>query len=413
MRALPRPVRAHRRRQPMKKLGALDHGGDVGFLRPVPPHLVADRPQRSARRPQRPLPALSPGQQQMLRRRRRAHPLHRLPRSASSRGNSAASLRRQVHGLPLRSRAPRSAASAKANCVTCHMPKLELPGAHQQVHRPRFASSKPNEPYPELTAMKPLTPPACSRSPAAPPRAASSAPPRRPCSKRSRPRTSGITWVHENAMSKEHYLPEALGPGVRLSGLRQRRLDGHLPGQQRPLRFLSTRQSRCATPCTRTIATAPSPTSPRRPESPAAPSAWASRSAITTTTAGPTSSSPPTASCILYHNNRDGTFTDVTEKAGLAQRPAGPPAPSGSTTITTAGSTSSSAASSITATPRTSPAATTSWASTTTASRASSSPPRASSITTTATARSPRSREGTDIAQVARQGPRRGRHGHQ
>src|SRR5271165_2495628 len=25
--------------------------------------------------------------------------------------------------------------------------------------------------------------------------------------------TSGITWVHDNAMSKEHYLPEALGPG--------------------------------------------------------------------------------------------------------------------------------------------------------------------------------------------------------
>src|SRR6266568_2617386 len=27
------------------------------------------------------------------------------------------------------------------------------------------------------------------------------------------PAASGITWVHENAMSKEHYLPEALGPG--------------------------------------------------------------------------------------------------------------------------------------------------------------------------------------------------------
>src|SRR5215813_4873824 len=24
---------------------------------------------------------------------------------------------------------------------------------------------------------------------------------------------SGIAWVHDNAMSKEHYLPEALGPG--------------------------------------------------------------------------------------------------------------------------------------------------------------------------------------------------------
>src|SRR5881296_684301 len=27
------------------------------------------------------------------------------------------------------------------------------------------------------------------------------------------PSISGITWVHDNARSKEHYLPEALGPG--------------------------------------------------------------------------------------------------------------------------------------------------------------------------------------------------------
>ena len=27
------------------------------------------------------------------------------------------------------------------------------------------------------------------------------------------PSVSGIAWVHDNAMSKEHYLPEALGPG--------------------------------------------------------------------------------------------------------------------------------------------------------------------------------------------------------
>src|SRR3954468_10685161 len=28
------------------------------------------------------------------------------------------------------------------------------------------------------------------------------------------PSITGISWTHENAMSKEHYLPEALGPGV-------------------------------------------------------------------------------------------------------------------------------------------------------------------------------------------------------
>ena len=28
------------------------------------------------------------------------------------------------------------------------------------------------------------------------------------------PSVSGITWVHENAMSPERYLPETMGPGV-------------------------------------------------------------------------------------------------------------------------------------------------------------------------------------------------------
>jgi hypothetical protein len=48
---------------------------------------------------------------------------------------------------------------------------------------------------------------------------------------------------------------------------------------------------------------------------------------------------------ILYRNNGDGTFTDVTEKAGVAARPAGAPARSGSTMTTTASSTCSSASS--------------------------------------------------------------------
>src|SRR5687768_15467303 len=28
------------------------------------------------------------------------------------------------------------------------------------------------------------------------------------------PRASGITWIHENAMSPNRYLPETMGPGV-------------------------------------------------------------------------------------------------------------------------------------------------------------------------------------------------------
>ena len=40
----------------------------------------------------------------------------------------------------------------------------------------------------------------------------------------------------------------------------------------------------------------------------------------------------------LYHNNHDGTFTDVAEKAGVDRRHVGPPAPPSATTTATAAS---------------------------------------------------------------------------
>ena len=40
----------------------------------------------------------------------------------------------------------------------------------------------------------------------------------------------------------------------------------------------------------------------------------------------------------LYHNNHDGTFTDVAEKAGVHAWATGPPAPPGATTTATGGS---------------------------------------------------------------------------
>lgn len=38
---------------------------------------------------------------------------------------------------------------SKSNCVSCHMPKLELPGAHYKFSDHRIRIVKPNEPYPE------------------------------------------------------------------------------------------------------------------------------------------------------------------------------------------------------------------------------------------------------------------------
>ena len=99
---------------------------------------------------------------------------------------------------------------------------------------------------------------------------------------------------------------------LRVPRLRQRRLDGHLSGQQRAQRLLQARDARCAMRSTGTIATARSPTSPRRPAWRRHASGWAWRSATTTTTAGPTSSSPPTATASSTATIGDGTFTDVT-----------------------------------------------------------------------------------------------------
>jgi enediyne biosynthesis protein E4 len=78
---------------------------------------------------------------------------------------------------------------------------------------------------------------------------------------------SGITWVHENAMSAERYLPETLGPGCAF-------LDYDNDG-------------------------------------------WMD---IYLVNSGPSDFYKPSKPLrnALYKNNRDGTFTDVTEKAGVA-----------------------------------------------------------------------------------------------
>src|SRR5881296_3145454 len=86
------------------------------------------------------------------------------------------------------------------------------------------------------------------------------------------PSISGITWVHDNARSKEHYLPEALGPGCAFldydnDGWMDIYLVNSGPSDFfKPASYQRSRPIRNA----------------------------------------------------LYKNNRDGTFTDVTEKAGVA-----------------------------------------------------------------------------------------------
>src|SRR4029079_4261836 len=81
------------------------------------------------------------------------------------------------------------------------------------------------------------------------------------------PSTSGISWVHENAMSPERYLPETMGPGVAF-------LDFDNDG-------------------------------------------WMDLFMVNSAPADFSQPARPLKNA-LYKNNRDGTFTDVSEKAGVA-----------------------------------------------------------------------------------------------
>src|SRR5437868_4140121 len=81
------------------------------------------------------------------------------------------------------------------------------------------------------------------------------------------PKASGVTWAHNNAHSQERYLPETVGAGCAF-------LDYDNDG-------------------------------------------WVD---IYLVNSGPSDFFKPSAPLknALYHNNRDGTFTDVTDKAGVA-----------------------------------------------------------------------------------------------
>ena len=134
------------------------------------------------------------------------------------------------------------------------------------------------------------------------------------------PTASGIAWVHDNAASPEHYLPETMGPGCAFLDydndgwmdiylVNSGPCDFFTASRAHPQRALQEQSRRHVH---------------RRHRKGrawrAAPSAWAWPWAITTTTASPTCSSPRTGAPILYRNNGDGTFTDVSEKAGLGAK---------------------------------------------------------------------------------------------
>ncbi len=128
---------------------------------------------------------------------------------------------------------------------------------------------------------------------------------------------SGITWVHENGMSKEHYLPEALGPGVAFldydnDGWMDIYLVNSGPSDfyhpAKPLRNALYKNNRDGTftDVTEKAGVAGGTFGMGVAVGDFDNDGWPD---LFVTSYG---------KCILYRNNRDGTFTDVTAKAGLA-----------------------------------------------------------------------------------------------
>ena len=128
---------------------------------------------------------------------------------------------------------------------------------------------------------------------------------------------SGITWVHDNAMSPDRYLPETLGPGCAfLDYDNDGWMDIYLVNSgpcdffkpAKPLRNALYQNNRDGT---FTDVTEKAGVARRHVRH------GRRRRRLRQRRLARPVRHAPTANCILYHNNGDGTFTDVTEKAGL------------------------------------------------------------------------------------------------
>ncbi len=129
---------------------------------------------------------------------------------------------------------------------------------------------------------------------------------------------SGITWVHENAMSPERYLPETLGPGCAFLDydndgwmdiylVNSGPSDFYTPKKQLRNALYKNNRDGTFTEVTEKAGVAAGATfgmgvAVGDYDNDGYPDLFVSAY----------------GRCILYHNNGNGTFTDVTEKAGLA-----------------------------------------------------------------------------------------------
>jgi hypothetical protein len=131
------------------------------------------------------------------------------------------------------------------------------------------------------------------------------------------PSASGITWVHDNAMSESRYLPEALGPGCAfLDYDNDGWMDIYLVNSgpcdffkpPKPLRNALYKNNRDGTFTDVTD----------KAGVPGGTFGMGVAVGDYDNDGWPDIFVTSYGDCILYRNNRDGTFTDVTKKAGLA-----------------------------------------------------------------------------------------------
>ena len=133
--------------------------------------------------------------------------------------------------------------------------------------------------------------------------------------KRFFPAKSGIRWTHTSGKSQERFLPETTGPGCAF-------LDYDNDGW---MDIYLVNSGKCdfydpnppfEMPSIATIGTVASRTLPRKPASPAADYGQGAAVGDYDGDGFPDLYVTQYGKSILYHNNGDGTFTDVTEKAG-------------------------------------------------------------------------------------------------
>ena len=144
------PSEAHLRRlTPDAEARRADHRGTVRLLRTVPPHLVADRlngPRGILNVRFQPYRLANSKCYDAADARIRCTACHDPHRDLET---AAAAYDAKCTACHSRHCTPRRARSHRQDCVTCHMPRIDLPGAHRNFTDHQIRIVRAGEAYPD------------------------------------------------------------------------------------------------------------------------------------------------------------------------------------------------------------------------------------------------------------------------